>query len=411
MREKLFSLPSGWRWGVLSDLTEGVRGVSYRPEQLRGQGDSDVTQLLRSTNIQGGRVVYEDVQLVPNEIVSDRQKAHPGDIAVCMSNGSKTLVGKSALIGPEANSRAITVGSFCSLFKVKSHVAPEYVRQVLASEIFQEQVDVTLAGSAINNLKNSDIENFYCPIPPDLEQRGIAEVLSALDEQINHTVHLAHKAKLQAKGLATELLSCNKLSSSDVDDVLLSEVVPSIQYGISSSLEATGEIPVLRMNNLSGGEISIADLKYARISISPDLSLQMGDVLFNRTNSMEHVGRTAIWRGQLENATFASYLVRLNPDLTRLTPEYLVYLLEWDNHQRQMRKFATPGVQQVNINPTSLRRCRVRIPQSLALQRDAVAVLDAAREYIAELRQEVSKLRLQKKGLMHDLLTGATRVR
>ena len=410
MSERLKPIPAGWRWGTLGELAEGVRGVSYHPEQLRARNDAAVTQLLRSTNIQGNQLVHEDSQYVPDAIVKEKQKAKPGDLALCMSNGSKALVGKSAVIGSEALNSAMTVGAFCSIFKPKTGSVPSFVKQAFLSQIFQEQIDVTLAGSAINNLKNSDIENFYFPIPPASEQRGIAEVLSALDEQIELTEVLVAKSKLRSKGLMADLLSCRLLQPQDVNDVLLSDVVPDVQYGISSSLDVVGVIPVLRMNNLSGGEISVSDLKYSPSSVSSNLLLHPGDVLFNRTNSMEHVGRTSIWRGQLAEATFASYLVRLKPDLRKLMSEYLVYLLEWDVHQLQMRKFATPGVQQVNINPTSLRRCRVCIPKSLAVQRDVVDALDSAREHVSGLRAEAAKLRLQKQGLMRDLLTGKVRV-
>lgn len=267
-------------------------------------------------------------------------------------------------------------------------------------------------GSTFEAVGSKELEELLVPVPASIdEQRGIAEVLSAIDEQIELTEVLVAKSKLRSKGLMADLLSCRLLHPQDVNDVLLSDAVPGVQYGISSSLDVVGVIPVLRMNNLSGGEISVSDLKYSPSSVSSNLLLYPGDVLFNRTNSMEHVGRTSIWRGQLAEATFASYLVRLKPDLRKLMPEYLVYLLEWDVHQLQMRKFATPGVQQVNINPTSLRRCRVCIPKSLAVQRDVVDALDSAREHVSGLRAEATKLRLQKQGLMRDLLTGKVRIK
>lgn len=402
---------SEWIMAPIESLLESSFAGEWGTEP---RGKATNTTVFRGADFNASGRLTESAG-VPRSIPVEKLKRialRPGDILLEKSGGSPDQpVGRVSFF--QAAHGTAASSNFLQTLRPRKDVDAEFLFYLLQYEYYTGRVlPFQQQTTGIINFRLKDYLKELVKLPPDLrEQRSIAEVLYALDEQINQTECLVQKAKLQAKGLAAELLSCNSIASSDVDDILLSEVVPSIKYGISSSLETTGEVPVLRMNNLSGGEISIADLKYARISVSPDLSLQMGDVLFNRTNSMEHVGRTAIWRGQLENATFASYLVRLNPDLTRLTPEYLVYLLEWDNHQRQMRKFATPGVQQVNINPTSLRRCRVRVPKSLALQREAVAVLDAAREYIAELRQEVSKLRLQKKGLMHDLLTGATRVR
>src|SRR5262249_16364855 len=148
----------------------------------------------------------------------------------------------------------------------------------------------------------------------------------------------------------------------------LSWFVPSAEYGISTSLGDVGE-PVLRMNNLADGEAELADLKYTDAPVPPKLCLRPRHVLFNRTNSLEHVGRTGIWRGQREHATFASYLVRLNAHSDRLSSELLNIWLNWPKTQIEMRRYATPGVQQVNINPTNLRSIWAAFPRSLNEQR------------------------------------------
>ena len=77
------------------------------------------------------------------------------------------------------------------------------------------------------------------------------------------------------------------------------------------------------MNNLLDGEADLSDVKFTDAPVPEHLWLRDGDVLFNRTNSWEHVGRTGIWRGQIETATFASYLVRLHPHPDKLLPEML----------------------------------------------------------------------------------------
>ena len=324
-----------------------------------------------------------------------------------MSNGSRALVGKSAAFGEEAASAPLTVGAFCAIFRAKPEADARYLRHFFESNIFKRQVDVVLAGSAINNLNVGQVLQFQATFPAKQVQRHIAELLSASDDEIWAVEAEIVKRKLHFVGVQRALLSCASIDASEVDDVLLKELVPTVQYGISTSLEPSGVIPVLRMNNLGAGEVDVSDLKYSPRMVRPELLLKDGDVLFNRTNSMEHVGRTSIWRSQLDEATFASYLVRLFPDESRITKAYLVYLLGWEEHQSQMRRYATPGVQQVNINPTNLRLCRVQVPRSLKVQQRAVEALDACREYIAALQAEVEKLRLQKRGLAMDLLAGA----
>ncbi|MEH1889008.1 MAG: hypothetical protein V7K92_05885 [Nostoc sp.] len=135
------------------------------------------------------------------------------------------------------------------------------------------------------------------------------------------------------------------------------------------------------------------------------------DVLFNRTNSIEHVGRSGIYRGQIKQASFASYLVRLIPDQSKLIPEYLNIWLNLPTTQILIRRFATPGVHQVNINPTNLRQVLIALPQKTSEQE---LVVEKAASNNTRIRTEeayLNKLKLQKQGLMQDLLTGKVRVK
>jgi type I restriction enzyme S subunit len=185
----------------------------------------------------------------------------------------------------------------------------------------------------------------------------------------------------------------------------LSEVVPRAEYGISVSLDDEVGIPVLRMNNLKDGEVDLTDLKKSASFKAANLLLQPLDVLFNRTNSIEHVGRTAIWRGQIEQASFASYLVRLIPDQSKLIPEYLNIWLNFPSTQLLIRRYATPGVHQVNINPTNLRKVLIALPQEVSEQRRIVEILGSMDEAIAHTSSLIAKLKQMKAGLLHDLLT------
>ncbi len=189
-------------------------------------------------------------------------------------------------------------------------------------------------------------------------------------------------------------------------EVPLLDVVPSVQYGVSLPLnDGEDGIPVMRMNNLRDGAMDVRDVKRSANPQALALRLQPGDVLFNRTNSIEHVGRTSLWRGELEGASFASYLVRLVPDRARLEPEYLVSWLNMPATQLLIRQFATPGVHQVNINPTNLRRVRIELPKDTSQQRRIAEILATVDEAMEQTEALVAKLQQMKAGLMHDLFT------
>lgn len=263
----------------------------------------------------------------------------------------------------------------------------------------------------------------------DGEQFKIAEVLSTVDRAIEQTEAIIAKQQRIKTGLMQDLLTrgidehgnlrseqTHKFKDSPLGRVpiewtfaTLSHFVPSTEYGISTALGEIG-VPVLRMNNLLGGEAELSDLKYTDAPVPDRLWLRDGDVLFNRTNSWEHVGRTGIWREQIERATFASYLVRLNPDPSRLHGELLNIWLNWEPTQIAMRRYATPAVQQVNINPTNLRLIHAAFPISISEQLEIIGRLKAPSDALLACRRQLGKLQALKRGLMQDLLTGNRRV-
>jgi type I restriction enzyme S subunit len=270
------------------------------------------------------------------------------------------------------------------------------------------------------------------PLPGILEQQRISEILDTAENAIRSTERLIAKLEQAKRGLLHDLLTrgideSGKLRNprrhpgrfletpmgirpKEWSSGLLGDIVSKGEYGISLPLAYGSGIPVLRMNNLHAGEITLRDIKSCSLPIPSRLLLKPGDVLFNRTNSMDHVGRSGIWRGGSEPFSFASYLVRLMHDPRIMIPQYLTILLNYSETQLSLRKYATPGVHQVNINPPNLRRVPIAYPPSTAEQSDICERVEAADAELAQLRRELRQRRLLKQGLMDDLLTGRVQV-
>ena len=163
------------------------------------------------------------------------------------------------------------------------------------------------------------------------------------------------------------------------------------------------------MNNIQDGEFDLTDMKYAPPKAVSHLRLVRGDVLYNRTNSIEHVGKAAIWRSDETGPAFASYLVRLVPG-ERLRAGFLHMWLNWAPVQRALRRFATPGVQQVNINPTNLKRVPIAFPNDPDEQSEIVQRVDQVRKRIDTEQGRLLKLSALRDGLRDDLLSGRVRI-
>ena len=263
--------------------------------------------------------------------------------------------------------------------------------------------------------------------PPKPEQTKIAEILSTVDQAIDQTESLIAKQQRIKTGLMQDLLTrgidkdgnvrsedTHKFKDSPVGRIpveweskLLDGMLILKQYGISTSLteEPTG-VPVLRMNNLVSGEVIYSDLKFSDDPVTIKLLLNSGDVLFNRTNSIDYVGRTAIFRYNGTPVSFASYLVRLVPKPTILLPEYLNLWLNDANNQMRVKRLATIGVQQANINPTNLGTLELAIPRSINEQQLIVDSILTCNRAISGTQSNLGKLRSLKTALMQDLLTG-----
>jgi type I restriction enzyme S subunit len=135
--------------------------------------------------------------------------------------------------------------------------------------------------------------------------------------------------------------------------------------------------------------------------------LDKGDILFNRTNSYELVGRTGIFLLN-GNYVFASYLIRLKPKHGIVHSHFLTFYLIFTNDR--VRQLATRAVHQANINATNLQKFKLPLP-SLPEQKKIAEILSTVDTRLELLRKKREKLERVKKGLMNDLLTGRKRVK
>jgi type I restriction enzyme S subunit len=140
--------------------------------------------------------------------------------------------------------------------------------------------------------------------------------------------------------------------------VTLAKLCGSFDYGTSTKSQPTGKVPVLRMGNIQNGKLYWDDLVYTSDHTEiDDYRLQPKTVLFNRTNSPELVGKTAIYLGE-RPAIFAGYLIRVN-QCPELDPEYLNFCLNTSYAHEFCQSVKTDGVSQSNINAQKLGRFEV----------------------------------------------------
>ncbi|WP_160164085.1 restriction endonuclease subunit S [Nafulsella turpanensis] len=189
------------------------------------------------------------------------------------------------------------------------------------------------------------------------------------------------------------------------------DIVSLSQYGLSIPSNEDGTIPMFKMNNFLNGKMNPDKVDLVSINENDLLTyqLQIGDLLFNRTNSYDLVGKTGIF--DLDGTyTFASYLVRFRIRKDAANPEFVNYFFNSSRTQTKLKALATVGVSQCNINPTNLKKWLVVPTPPLPEQKAIAACLGTWDKAIDTLSQLIAQKEQRKKGLMEQLLTGKKRL-
>jgi len=422
---------SEWQRGTIGELAKGYRGVTYSAGQLREFKAHDTVTLLRSNNISGGQLNFGDVQIVSERLVSDDQLLTPGDIAVCMSNGSKALVGKSAQLVAASDER-FTVGAFCSVFRPQQSASSRFVAYVFQSSSYRSNLDLALAGTAINNLRNVDVEAFACGIPPYSEQSRIAQILDTLDSAIHETEALIDKLKAVKQGLLHDLLTRGIDANGqlrppqseapqlykesplgwiprewevDCGKNVCREIVVGIVIKPTQYYRESG-VAVLRSANVRETGLTLDNLVFMSPKDHRNLSksaVGKGDVLTVRTG---YPGTSCVVDDQIEEANCVDIIIsRPLPDLD---PSYWSTWINSDFGKKQVLA-VQGGLAQQHFNVGDLMKLMVKMPPITEQE----AISDRLRGVLSRIdleSKEQSKLFALKAALMDDLLTGRVRV-
>ena len=164
----------------LGTIIQQIRGVSYKPTDVRNADDPDAVALLRANNIQDDGLNFDDLVFVDKKKVSPEQMIRKGDIVICASSGSKNLVGKAAVANCDI---PYTFGAFCKVVRITSMDAA-FVGQYFRSPRYRSEISAASAGANINNIRNEHIDEMYIPVYTEAKQREIAHQLLHIDKLI-----------------------------------------------------------------------------------------------------------------------------------------------------------------------------------------------------------------------------------
>ena len=324
---------------------------------------------------QGGVFRYVDISSVDREgkcVTGATELA----VAEAPSRARQVLKADDILVStvrPNLNAVAMVpndldgaVGStgFTVLRANPKRLLPRYLFHWVRTPTFVANMVQKATGASYPAVSDRIVLDSQMPLPPLLEQRRIADILDKADairrkrkEAIALTEQLLRSAFLEMFGDPVTNPKGWPVRS-------VADLCESKQYGTAEKAnEKRDGQPVLRMNNLTySGEIDLTDLKWIplRDAEKRKLDLLDGDVLFNRVNSHELVGKTAVWHHGA-GYTFAGYLIRLRLS-SDAVGDYVSAAMNMPSMKRVLMNMAKPSINMANISGSDLARLSVPVP-------------------------------------------------
>ena len=383
---------------------------------------------LKHTQYDGSIPIVEKIQFDTGKIVFRKKKQTRTDLYLgekgrLLTSKINFHQGAVAIITNEGKIAATTHYEIYRVNEKKSDIKFlwYYLRSPFFREIFYHEIKFAGFKKEANY---KFIKNFKIPLPPLPEQCKIAKVLdkiqqaSELQDRIIEQAKRLKKSlmqKLFTEGLYGEEQKKTKIGlipkSWEVVRLGDDEILKETQYGLSVRGKKEGKYPILRMNNLVEGLISIDDLQFVDLDEKTfrKFKLEKGDILFNRTNSFELVGKTSIFHLD-GNFVFASYLIRLKLNSEIIDPFFFNFYFNWDVTQLRLKGLASRGVSQANISATKLKSFLIPLPP-LEEQKQIAHILSIVDRKIEVEQKRKQVLKELFKTMIHTLMSGEIRLK
>lgn len=369
-------------WGVLK--VSAINSAGFRPAENKA---------------------VDDISLI-----DERYEVSAGDLLFSRAN-TPELVGAACIATP-TQERLMMSDKTLRLVVDRRLAEPEFVRLILSSPAVRKQISVSASGSSLSmqNISQAAVEALRVAWPRLDEQRRIVEVLAALREQELATEAAIAKLRTIQRGTLVKAIGglCLSLDGQESGCPTVRDV-GQVRMGkqLSPSSREFGEqVPYLRVANVLDGRIDYSDVNTMAFSEAERAiyRLSPGDILLNEGQSLELVGRSAIFRGYPEDIYFQNTLVRFRSG-EGLIPEYAQCVF---SYWLMVGVFARIAKQTTSIAHLGGERfAGLPFPMVDAEeQRKIVEIMHAWGEKISGEQSALLKLRTLRAGLVDDLLAG-----
>jgi len=420
---------------TLGDVLEVSRGISWEAHDERDQPRSGVYPVLRIPNVQDQLVLEGLLHIrVRSPAMAAACMANPGTILLVGSNGNPERVGNAVYV--ERGGHLFASFLMGARVRAGADTDPKFLFHYVASPRVQDMLTRSVQGTTgLKNLSEKTVTGMLLPDLPIAEQRRTVEVLDTLDDAIRGTEQLVKKLERMKRGLLHDLLTRGIDDNGELRDpnrhpkqfkgsplgrlprswdVVVVRDAGSVRLGRQRAphLERGPHLhPYLRVANVYDGWINYSDILC--MNFTPEertaYSVEPGDIFLNEGQSLELVGRSAVYDGPPGVYCFQNSLVRFRCHPTRCVPGYAQAVFKNWLDTRQFTRVARQTTSMAHLGAD--RFASMMFPVPPLREQEAIARrLDVLRNRGTNEALLQTKLRLLKRGLSDDLLTGRVRV-
>lgn len=394
-----------WPVVTLGDVAETALGKML--DRGRSNGHAQVPYL-RNVNVQWGQIDTGDLLTMElDEEEHERFGVRRGDLLVC--EGGE--IGRCAIW--QGREEYLAYQKALHRIRPSEAVDAQFLRYLLEHHALSGTLAGLSTGTTIAHLPQQQLRRVPVPLPPLGEQRRIVDLvadhLSCLDAaQGMVRTSIRRSAAMVKSSLATAVTA--GATGSPISTV--GDEADLVGYGTSAKSHtdaADDDVPVLRMGNLKNGEIDWRGLKFLPRDHAdfPKCFLSSGDLLFNRTNSAELVGKSAVFESDA-TISFASYLIRVRFKDT-VDPRWASIVINSPHGRAYIATVASQQVGQANVNGSKLKAFPLPVP-SLDRQLELVAahqtVAAAARRFTASAERSLERSGSLRRSLLAAAFSG-----
>ncbi|UFX83389.1 restriction endonuclease subunit S [Candidatus Absconditicoccus praedator] len=313
---------------------------------------------------------------------------------------SKHIPAGSVMVGCIGNigKCAIATEKTCTNQQINSIIPDEnkvYNKYLYFSIKFYEQLFQTRSTSTVVSILNKkSFSNLEIPLPDLSTQKAIADKLEKIENLIEMKKQVISKTDELTKSIFIDMFGDPYLNPKGWEIKRIKDLVTSVNYGTSKKAfeeKTQGSYEILRMNNITySGNINLESMKYINLDTEEEKRkylLEKGDVLFNRTNSKELVGKTAVYDLDMPRA-FAGYLIRIKVDKEKILPIFLSTFLNSDYGKKVLFTMAKSIVGMANINAKEVQSIKIYLPP-----------LELQQEFANKIQQIEAKKQLHQQSL------------